>query len=523
MQSARRDSSFDSRRRDERQGAVCRELHRGAHGSARSVRYLQRQGRMANRFADLELPQVDEVEGVVTPSARVAALMRSTRRHPIHAIALFVLVLAACGAYYLNATPMYRVEMKILTQKPQAVPTIGRQIQDEEGPTRDASELVHAHENLITLVKQTSLFGDPAAKALPKVGLIDRTVGMILKRQAPEQEQGDALHLLVERLNRALIVKVQDGTVTISIDWPNAEQAYAIVEAAEQNFIEARHLQEITVMDEMISLLQGRTLTLRAELDRVIAEESLRSRNAQGVDPTAIVGGWLTPAPRIKNPEVARLQSLIDAKESAIRDVEEFRRRRLAELQAQLDEKRGTYSDAYPSVLGLRGDIEALSHESPQIVVLRAELRRLQLEQEQQVGEGANRPQPPSPVFHAPAPAPAVHQGAAAYESEPVRDARFQYQHMVEQLDAAKLDLDAARAAFKYRYSVIWPAQLPRAPVSPNPLKVFGIGAIAAALIALLGTALIEKRKGLIVERQQLERELGVVIVGEIGHARTFP
>jgi subunit length determinant Wzz-like protein len=472
---------------------------------------------MTNRGMQLELPESDEIDGAMTPAARIARLTGAVRRRPLLAVTLFAVLLAACGAYYLTATPMYRAETQILTQRPQAVPTIGRQIQDEEGPTRAASELVHKRENLIALIKQTSLFADPAASAPARIGLLDRIVAAARAGTGPGR-QADPLHLLVERLNKALLVKVQDGTITISIAWPDARQAYAIVEAAEQNFLEARHLQEITAMDEMISLLQGRTLTLRNDLDRVVVEESSRTRSAQASEPATISGGWIKPAPRAKSAELARIESLLDAKERAIRDVEEFRRRRLSELQAQLDEKRGTYSDAYPPLLALRQDIDALSRESPQIVALRGELRKLQ--EQERLGVEGNRAQPAvAPLYHAPSPGPAARLAGPANESERVRDARFQYQHMVEQLDAAKLDLDAARAAFKYRYSVIWPARLPTEPSSPNPLKVFGLGALAAALLALFGTAWVERRAGRIVEPAQLERELGLRIVGEIGRS----
>ena len=96
-------------------------------------------------------------------------------------------------------------------------------------------------------------------------------------------------------------------------------------------------------------------------------------------EPALARGGGAPPAVPAReevNEELVRLRSMIDAKERAVADVEEFRRRRLLDLQAQLDEKRGIYSDAYPAVVSLRQDIEAMERESPQATALRQELKQ---------------------------------------------------------------------------------------------------------------------------------------------------
>ena len=87
-----------------------------------------------------------------------------------------------------------------------------------------------------------------------------------------------------------------------------------------------------------------------------------------------------------------------------------------------------------------------------------------------------------------------------------MRSARFQYQQMVERVSAAQIDLDAARSAFKYRYHVVWPPEVPRKPVSPKAWKVFGLGSVASLLLALLVAAVPGLRSGRIEERWQVER-----------------
>jgi hypothetical protein len=105
--------------------------------------------------------------------------------------------------------------------------------------------------------------------------------------------------------------------------------------------------------------------------------------------------------------------------------------------------------------------------------------------------------------------------GVPLVEDQSMRDARVQYEQMAARVNAAKADLDTARAAFKYRYTVAWPARVPRKPVSPNPITVFGLGTVASLLLAF-GVAV---RPGIANERVrehwQVERRLGIPVLAD--------
>jgi len=199
----------------------------------------------------------------------------------------------------------------------------------------------------------------------------------------------------------------------------------------------------------------------------------------------------------------------------AIQDVEDFRRRRLADLHAQLDEKRNTYSDAHPAVMQLQQDIEALSKDSSQVDQLRQEEQKLRQEYQARLAQEAV-PEPDTGGGRG-APSRGLPRSTTPVEEdERVRDARFQYQQIVERVNAAQLELDAVRAAFKYRYNVIWPPQLPKDPVSPNPTKILGAGFLAALFFAVLAAAAPDLRSGRILQRWQVERGLGLPILAEL-------
>jgi len=63
---------------------------------------------------------------------------------------------------------------------------------------------------------------------------------------------------------------------------------------------------------------------------------------------------------------------------------------------------------------------------------------------------------------------------------------------------------------------VIWPAEVPKDPVSPNPVKVFGLGFLASLFLAVVAAAYPDLRRGRIVERWQIERTLRLPILAEL-------
>ncbi len=460
----------------------------------------------------LDSEDAPEPKPGATPTEQALFVLGAVRRHKALATVVFLFGIAATAAYYLTRTPMYEVETKIFAQRQQALPSIVRPTVDDT-PTRTAWDLVHQRDNLINVLKQTKVLDEWRASASSTKGGLRSWLGPWGKKAATatpsstgtaSPENDELVNTLVLRLDKALIVTTGEGTITIAIDWPDPQQAYRLVEAALQNFLEARHVQEITAIDGVISLLQGRVAALRAELDKVIEE----SRRGAAQDTGSLA---LSATPRTAQPaeDLVRLKALIDAKERAIRDVEEFRRRRLADLQAQLDEKRAVYSDAYPGVISLRQDIAALSRESPQIAGLREEDRKLHEEYAKRLGEE-------SPATPLAAPRTARRGDGRAEQDERVREARSRYDQMVERMNAAQLDLDAARAAFKFRYNVVWPAQVPKQPVSPNPKKILGLGGLASLLLALCAATAADLWAGRVVERWQVERALDLPVIADV-------
>jgi uncharacterized protein involved in exopolysaccharide biosynthesis len=87
---------------------------------------------------------------------------------------------------------------------------------------------------------------------------------------------------------------------------------------------------------------------------------------------------------------------------------------------------------------------------------------------------------------------------------------------MLDRIGEAELELDTARAGFKHRYSVIWPAELPSQPSYPKVPRLLGAGMAASLLFAIFLTTLIDARAGKLVEPWQIKRVLDIPLLGRV-------
>ncbi|MGB8932618.1 MAG: lipopolysaccharide biosynthesis protein [Anaeromyxobacteraceae bacterium] len=412
------------------------------------------------------------------------------RRKVLTAIIFLAGVVATSGYFALRMqAPTYRVDARILAQRQQALPSVVRSVY-EDTPTRSAWEIIHQRENLIALAQRAGML--PTASDVR---------GRATAAEKPDDGE-DPLDHVVTRLDKRLLVTVEEGTIAIRFDWDDPQEAYDVVKGAIDNFLEARHVQEVTAIDEVLAVLSGKAAALRSDYEAATAD-------ARHVAPVA--QGRANPTSRQPSEELVRLQSQLESRQRALQEVEDLRRRRLAELHTQLDQARNTFADAHPTVIGLRKDIESLSYDSPQVVTLREAVRQSRRAYSERLAkEGL-----PSRVS-AGAMLPPIALRADREEDPRVRALRLQYESLAQQLQTAQVERDAARAAFKFRYNVIWPPHLPREPVSPDPLKIFPLGLLASLLIAIGGAAAPDLLRGRIVQRWQIEQQLGLEVLGEI-------
>ena len=87
---------------------------------------------------------------------------------------------------------------------------------------------------------------------------------------------------MVGFLEKRLTVDTGESTVTIAIDWPDAQLAYRLVDTALQNFLEQRHAAEVSTIAETISILEGHASNLREAIDAAMEDLEARAPRADG-------------------------------------------------------------------------------------------------------------------------------------------------------------------------------------------------------------------------------------------------
>lgn len=478
-------------------------------------------------------PENTSVVDVRSLKEHLGFVLRSVGRHKLLAAAVFIFVVVGAGVGFAVLPKTYRVESRLLIRGDALLPSVaepGRGLADADtAPLRSARDLITARDNLVALVQRTNLVEDWSRHRAPALRVKDL---LFLKIFGPVSEK-DRVNGLVDFLRRRLVVwddaggKPSEGTVTITVEWPDPQMAFRLVEAAQQGFIEARHIADMSAIAEGVAIIESHAANWRAEA--LEAEDAVRkvrvTRRPRAADPAAPAAAPLAavaPAHReAPDPEAERLAVLLAAKQRVIADLEDMRGRTLADLQRRLAEQKAIYTDRHPFVISLNQSIAAMSQESPQLTALRREVKDLEAElarhTRKPVDGKADAPALTVPVRRVEPPRPnEVEDPEVEAARARLKFALEKYQHLRARADSVNLELEARRAAFKYRYAVVVPAELPKGPIRPKLMLVAPGALVAALVLAALAAVLADLRAGRLLETWQVEHALKLPVISEI-------
>jgi uncharacterized protein involved in exopolysaccharide biosynthesis len=447
-------------------------------------------------------------------------VLHSIRRHKLLFLLVWVGIISFSLALMVLLPKTYQVQTTLQAQR-NIMPALGTpRAMDADAPTRLAAETIQRYDNLVAVLQQTEFVKKWPLHRAPLLRVKDFIWHILFKPPTREEQIDNFVYYLRDRL----WVKTGDGTVTIGIEFPDKELAYRIVDTALQNFLEARHAADVSTIAEAITILEARTDQAHQTLASALQQlQTLRDARAaqKGRRVNKSVVEARAPAPL--DAESSRLVVTIQGKRRAIADLEEFRRRRVTELQTKLQEQRATYSETHPAVLDTEQSLQAVRQESPQVAVLRRELGPLEAELRKRglvdyAAQEVGRPTPATiPGENLDPVDPLVDEGPQIESAKgQVRFALTNYNQFLDRLEGARLELDSARAAFKYRYLLIIPAQRPRAPIKPKPALVLGASLIAGLALAVLSTTLVDLHSRKLLEVWQVERQLKLPLFGEV-------
>jgi uncharacterized protein involved in exopolysaccharide biosynthesis len=475
----------------------------------------------------------------------IGYVLRGVGRHAWLSVGLLLAIMALGVAVVALLPRTYHAESRLLANQNELIAAIGnpRVGLPSDDPTRAARELIFANQNLISLVKQTALLkkweeGRPLV-VRAKDSLVAALVG-------PPSEQ-DQIEAMVGTLEKRLRVDTDRQTVSISIDWPDAQMAYLLVETAQQNFLETRHVTEMTAISEALAILEMHAGNVQKSVDDALHElERVREQRRRGayvamappLNPESL--GSQTVEKAVDQPaktslsatteqELAQVKFLINSKRRARQDLEESQQRRIAEVTTQLQDLRIHYGEQHPMILDAQQRLAAAKEDSPQMIAVKRDIGQLEEEYKRKGGRSpdsllevptrggaSTRRSVPLGVGQALSAADLAEDPMVDFARNNLRVATAKYEDLMMRIDSARIIQDTARAAFKYRYSVIRPAAVPKKPVSPNVVVLMMAVLVAALGVALVSGSIRDALSGRYLESWQVERSLGLRVLSEV-------
>ncbi|MDF2692715.1 MAG: Chain length determinant protein [Labilithrix sp.] len=456
---------------------------------------------------------------------RVAEAARSAKRRK----GLSFVVVMICGALTvlgaIFAPRNYEVEARVLVQRTQVITGgQGQQLSAEEmrNIAKEYEEQVMAHDNIIAIVRQKNLVSRWDDMRQPHRRLIDKINRKLGKAAPSDDEKYDAL---VTNIQNRLKVWVDATTVTVKLEWSEPEAARDIVDAAVKNFLEARFQSEVGVIPERLKILEAGVTQAHKDLETSASELVRQQKLAnprervnivipnlpQGVKDRPIVDEAADPAVK------ARLEGI----RQQVAVLQEAKLRREAELNQELIQKRQTLAEGHPEIIALKQTIDATRADPPQLAKLKAEEREIlnEIAAKQRAAAEARAAEPKPVAPRVVAPAPVAVETPTAGSTKSVQDAQVQfdavtrkYTDLVNQLDAARIEMKTAEAAFKNRYKVVHPAEIPAGPKRPVGLIAIAIGVLSTIAAVLAVAALADRFSGIFFEPRDVRDRLGLPV-----------
>lgn len=466
------------------------------------------------------------------------------QRRPLMAL-IFVPAMLLVGLAVYVWPRTYSSETKLIAQNTGAL-SGGRVDDPANRPFDDAAASIMQYENLKAIVKQAELvkYWDRSRSR------VHRLKDVVFKRITGEPSDEDKAAVLVAMLQGRLSVDVSNGILTIGASWPDPQLAARLVEETRQNFLEMRHVNEISMLAENIAILEGHVSKVRNEIYEIAKNvEKLREERREKLVQAQTVKAGAQPAPDAAAPRpqraalpaaatagtdesVASLKVLLEAKQQALKELEGERARNLKDLEGKLRELKLTYTDAHPEVVHVRMSMASLQSDSPQVAALRGEVANLENELDRRTrlgdvprtarggagggvaarGSDSSSSQLPSEVIN--------YIQDSVGEIDPTVMAQFRlavgrYSDLQDRINSAHIELDRAQAAFKHRYKIMMPAEVPNAPTKPNVRNILLGGLAGSFLFAFFAALIAELSTGRLVERWQVQ-QLQLPILAEL-------
>lgn len=470
-------------------------------------------------------------------------ILRAPRRRLGLSLAMFGCGAAATIGAVFFLPRVYRAETKILSQPSTIIAQLSNPHRSSAGgedqAIRSAREFILRRDNLTAIVNQIQL-GEKWIQYRPP---LLRAKDSVVQGLFGNLSEADKERAILGALEKKLQVETDTNTIRIAAEWQDPQTAYEIVMVAQSNFLKDRRSRELEAINESIRILEEEAKTQNKAVATALSEVQERAQKAED-NCLQELNALQTPvqgaAPQPKRVYVSaphssadqpKLAKQLEEKRVQLRELDEPRQRRLAALRMQLEELRATYAPAHPSIVEVETKIKEASAEPREVTQLKQEINDLMSRIESAATSTSPRVAhsvPSAPAATRPLPsgtAPVIPtEICARAESEELtasrtslRSAVQKYDDIMSRTDSARIELITAEAAFKYRFLIVFDAEVSNQPKSPKTLLILIAGFFMSLAMAVAGPAAADLFSRRFIESWQARRKLPIPFLGEVG------
>jgi uncharacterized protein involved in exopolysaccharide biosynthesis len=449
----------------------------------------------------------------------------AVRRRRWLAACVFVIgTLVTIGGVALRSK-QYRVEVRVLARSADVLanlvnprrPTTSR---DQRDLLAGAEEQIKSRQSRTQVIEATKL---------DRVVLVENGFVAKLKAQIREAlfDRPDAklLHkALLKALDDNIQVSVYDQRVlVIRVTWNDPHVTRALAQAVLDQFLAGKRERELAELKDTVTILERTLIRSRAQLEEksrrlenliVEKEADLKRRlGSASVRDTSRVISFQRPVAAPQEQERA-------PPSEALRQKRQELDRARGQWQRRLDRANSTLARLKDSLGPRHPDVQSATREAMQAAVIPAELEALEAEYRKLAAqeEAEAAPEPFTVVKM-----PLSEAAYAAISTDPDVEALMtelheivaEFNELTDRRSDAELEIEMTSTGFTHRFLVTEPPAVPLHPTRSlsGPLRFVGI--VLSFILAVLACMVADLMAGRIFETFQIERSLGLEIIGE--------
>lgn len=335
------------------------------------------------------------------------------------------------------------------------------------------------------------------------------------KPPSTEQKFGAVESILENNLK----LTIDQATVSIQCEWSDPEASRDIVQAALSRFIDKRYQTEVGTILTRIKPLEDQLEAARLVLERI--DPSLAPPKEAPTEATP--AEKLVVIAKERSPEAVEAERMLpgarerqQAAAAKLGEIEGAKQAKIQRLEAEKADKSATMAAGHPEMTSIILTLQKAREDTPELIAARAAKSAADAEVSR-LAEQAGVNIPKAQQRYVPTQAPTKKMDELT--TQRITAARDEYGKKKDALDSDNLKLRVAEAAFKSKYQITRPPDVPMAPKKPVGLMVGLGGALATLLLMLTLATLRDRSVGIFFEAKQVRDRLKLPVLGDIREA----